>query len=44
MEMGFMTNRSDQKRLDDRKVRRKIAKAIYRGVMQYAELKGWEGK
>ncbi|MHB0996707.1 MAG: N-acetylmuramoyl-L-alanine amidase family protein [Elusimicrobiales bacterium] len=42
VEMGFMTNSSDQKKLNDKKVRAKIAKAIYRGIMKYAELKGWE--
>jgi len=44
VEMGFMTNSSDQKRLNDKKVRTKIAKAVYKGIMKYAELKGWKRK
>ena len=42
VEMGFMSNSSDQNRLNDRKVRAKIAKAIYKGIMKYAGLKGWK--
>jgi N-acetylmuramoyl-L-alanine amidase len=44
VEMGFMTNSSDQKKLNNRRVQAKIAKAIYKGVMNYAEMKGWGGK
>ena len=42
VEMGFMTNPVDQKKLNDKKVRVKIAKAIHRGVLKYAQLKGWK--
>jgi N-acetylmuramoyl-L-alanine amidase len=42
VEMGFMTNSSDQKAMNDKKVRAKIAGAIYRGVMKYAETKKWK--
>ncbi|HAT71219.1 MAG TPA: hypothetical protein DCS63_00185 [Elusimicrobia bacterium] len=42
VEMGFMTNSSDQKNLNDKKVRVKIASSIYRGVMKYAESKQWK--
>lgn len=41
VEMGFMTNRGDQKKLNDKKVRARIARAVYKGVMRYAGLKGW---
>ena len=44
VEMGFMTNPKDQIRMNDSKVRAKIAKAIYKGVIKYTELKGWERK
>jgi len=42
VEMGFMTNSSDQKSLNDKNTRKKIANAIYRGVMKYAETKQWK--
>ena len=42
VEMGFTTNSSDQKKLNDKKVRTKIANAIYRGVMKYAKIKDWK--
>jgi N-acetylmuramoyl-L-alanine amidase len=42
VEMGFMTNSNDQKNMNDKKVRVKIANSIYRGVMKYAEMKGWK--
>ena len=42
MEMGFMTNSHDQKNLNDKKVRAKIAGAIYRGILKYAEMKQWK--
>ena len=41
VEMGFMTNSSDQKNMNDKKVRGKVANAIYRAVMKYAEIKKW---
>lgn len=44
VEMGFMTNPGDQKKMNDKKVRAKIAKTIYRGVLKYAELKDWRRK
>ncbi|MHB0996755.1 MAG: N-acetylmuramoyl-L-alanine amidase family protein, partial [Elusimicrobiales bacterium] len=42
VEMGFMTNSHDQKNMNDKKVRVKIANSLYRGVMRYAEMKGWQ--
>ncbi|MBI4351049.1 MAG: N-acetylmuramoyl-L-alanine amidase [Elusimicrobia bacterium] len=42
VEMGFMTNSSDQKNMNDKKVRAKIANAIYRAVLKYAEMKQWK--
>ncbi len=41
VELGFMTNAKDQKDLNDKKVRTKVAGAIYRGVMKYAQMKKW---
>jgi len=41
VEMGFMTNSSDQKHMNDKKTRAKIANSIYKGIMRYAELKKW---
>jgi N-acetylmuramoyl-L-alanine amidase len=42
VEMGFMTNSFDQKHLNDRKVHSKIASSIHKGVLKYAEMKGWK--
>lgn len=42
VEMGFMTNSSDQKYMNDKKVRAKIANSIYRAVLKYAEMKQWK--
>ncbi|HAF96430.1 MAG: hypothetical protein A2X34_08180 [Elusimicrobia bacterium GWC2_51_8] len=42
VEMGFMSNSSDQKNLNDKKVRAKLAAAIYKGVLKYTEMKGWK--
>jgi len=42
VEMGFMTNSSDQKNMNDKKVRAKVANAIYRAIMKYAEMKKWK--
>jgi N-acetylmuramoyl-L-alanine amidase len=42
VEMGFMTNSGDEKGLNDKKVRAKIANAIYKGVLKYAEMKQWK--
>ena len=41
VEMGFMTNSTDQKKLNNKKARTKIAGAIYKGIMKYAALKDW---
>jgi len=41
IEMGFMTNSQDQKKLSDHSVHKKIAKAIYEGILKYAKSKGW---
>ncbi|HAU89594.1 MAG TPA: hypothetical protein DCW72_04990 [Elusimicrobia bacterium] len=42
VEIGFMTNSSDQKHMNDKKTRAKVANAIYRGVMRFAEMKSWK--
>lgn len=42
VEMGFMTNSGDEKVLNDKKGRAKIANAIYKGVLKYAEMKQWK--
>ncbi|MFA6583584.1 MAG: N-acetylmuramoyl-L-alanine amidase [Elusimicrobiaceae bacterium] len=42
VEMGFMTNADDCKNLNDEKVRAKMARGIYDGIVDYAKLKGWK--
>jgi N-acetylmuramoyl-L-alanine amidase len=42
VELGFMTNAKDQKEMNDKKGRAKIANAIYKGVMKYAVMKKWK--
>lgn len=42
VELGFMTNSSDEKNLNNKKVQAKTANAIYRGVMKYAEMNKWK--
>lgn len=42
VEMGFMTNSKDEKTLNDKKGRAKIANSIYKGVLKYAEMKQWK--
>jgi N-acetylmuramoyl-L-alanine amidase len=42
VEMGFMTNSSDQKHMNDKKTRAKIANSIYKAVLKYAEMKQWK--
>lgn len=42
VEMGFMTNSGDEKILNDKKGRTKIASAIYKGILKYAEMKQWK--
>jgi N-acetylmuramoyl-L-alanine amidase len=42
VELGFMTNAKDQKVMNDKKGRTKIANAIYKGVMKYAQMKKWK--
>ncbi|PKM98641.1 MAG: hypothetical protein CVU79_01935 [Elusimicrobia bacterium HGW-Elusimicrobia-3] len=42
VEIGFMTNSSDQKHMNDKRTRAKVANAIYRGVMRFAEMKSWK--
>lgn len=39
VEMGFMTNPQDQKKLCDSKVHKKIAQAIYEGILNYVKSK-----
>lgn len=41
VELGFMTNAGDQKVMNDKKGRAKIANAVYKGVMKYAQMKQW---
>ncbi|MCX7905798.1 MAG: N-acetylmuramoyl-L-alanine amidase [Elusimicrobiales bacterium] len=35
VEVGFMTNKSDKKNLDNKSVQKKVANAIYKGVIEY---------
>jgi N-acetylmuramoyl-L-alanine amidase len=42
VELGFMSNAKDQKDMNDKKVRTKIANSIYKGVMKYSQLKRWQ--
>ena len=42
VELGFMTNTKDQKDMNDKKVRVKIANSIYKAVMKYSQLKRWQ--
>ncbi len=42
VEMGFMSNSSDEKVLNDKKGRTKIANAIHKGILKYAEMKQWK--
>jgi N-acetylmuramoyl-L-alanine amidase len=42
VEIGFMTNSSDQKHMNDKKKRANTANAIYKGVMKYADMKSWK--
>jgi len=42
VEIGFMTNSSDQKHMNNKATREKVANAIYRGVIKYAEMKKWK--
>ena len=42
VELGFMTNAKDQKDMNEKKGRAKIANAIYKGVMKYAQMKKWK--
>ena len=42
VEMGFMTNRKDQTNMCKLSVRKKIADAIYRGILNYAKMKKWK--
>ncbi len=42
VEVGFMTNSSDQKHMNDKKTQAKVANAIYKAVMKYAEMKKWK--
>ena len=42
VELGFMTNSSDQKNMNSKKVQAKVANALYRGVMKYAEMNKWK--
>jgi N-acetylmuramoyl-L-alanine amidase len=42
VEVGFMTNPGDEKNLNNKKVRTKVADAIYKGVLKYAQMKQWK--
>jgi len=42
VELGFMTNAKDQKDLTDKKGRAKLASAIYKGILKYAQMKNWK--
>ncbi len=41
VETGFMTNSQDQKNMNNPKVRKNVAEAIYKGVLEYAKKKEW---
>ncbi len=41
VETGFMTNPTDQKNMNNPKVRKKVAQAIYEGLKEYARKKEW---
>lgn len=41
VEIGFMTNLNDQKNMNNLKVRKKVAEAIYKGILEYAKKKEW---
>lgn len=41
IEVGFMTNTRDKKNLDSSYVQKKVALAIYEGVMDYAKANNW---
>lgn len=38
---GYMTNSEDKQKIDDRQMRKRIARSIYNGIMAYGEMKGW---
>ena len=42
VEMGFTTNTKDQKDMNDKKVRAKVANSIYKGIMKYTQMKKWK--
>ncbi|MFH1618565.1 MAG: N-acetylmuramoyl-L-alanine amidase [bacterium] len=42
LEMGFMTNSRDRANLSSRKVRKKMASAIYSGIIEFAKIRNWK--
>jgi len=38
---GYMTNSTDKQNMDNKLVRMRIARSIYKGVMDYSEMRGW---
>lgn len=41
VETGFLCNATDRPKLDNAKVRKRVAEAIYQGVVHYAKSAGW---
>ncbi len=42
VEMGYLSNAKDRKRLNTKNVRQKIAESIRNGVLSYAKAEGWK--
>ena len=42
VEMGYLSNRNDKKRLNNKKVRLQIAETLKDGILAYAKTEGWK--
>ncbi|WP_424245302.1 N-acetylmuramoyl-L-alanine amidase [Elusimicrobium posterum] len=42
IEMGYISNASDRKQLNNKNVRAKMADGIYKGILSYARAEGWQ--
>ena len=42
VEMGYVTNKDDKKRLNNRKILQIMALSIYNGILNYARQEGWK--
>lgn len=40
-EMAYITNKSDEAKLESKKIRRKIVDGVYAGILDYAKREGW---